>query len=139
MDPTNDHHELVQSTPSLLTKIRTQWQPSPLKAPEVDPDLPHLNGLQRALEALRYGFLSFERWMSPNGKLREYLRLHSILALLLLIPALVILPIIGFIVWQVAGMVSLLLEIAIKLILIPVLVLLGILIMRFLIRLLRKH
>jgi hypothetical protein len=77
--------------------------------------------------------------MSPNGKIREFIRINTVAACLLLIPALLILPIIGFILWHVSGLVSLLLEIVIKLVVIPILVLLGMLITRFLIKLLRKH
>lgn len=115
--------ELAQTKPSLLTTFKAHWHPRPLKAPQVEPHLPHLNGLQRATEALQHAFLSLEHWMSPNGKIREFIRFTVIVACLLLIPALLIFPIIGFILGQLQQWIASLAHIACSLVIIPLAIL----------------
>ena len=139
MDPNNDRHELMVRKPTLLTRIKAHWHPQPLKAPQVDPDLPHLNALQRAVEALRDGFLALEHWMSPNGRIREFIRFNAILAVVLLVPALVIMPIITLILGQVAGWVAALANIACSLVIIPLAVLATIILVKLVIVVTRAH
>ncbi len=122
MEPRNDN-QLAHTKPKLLTRIKAHWQPKPIQPPEVDPSLPHLNALQRAVEALRYTFLSFEHWMSPNGKMREYTRLTSIVAFLLLVPAVLVFPIVTLILGEVAGWVTSLALISRSLVMIPLAIL----------------
>ena len=117
---TNNDSQLAANKRGLLAK---HWNPKPIQTPQVDPELSNLNGLQRSVEALRYGFLSVEHWMSPNGRIREFIRFNAILALLLLVPALIIFPIITLILWQVAGWVGALAHIARNLVVIPLAVL----------------
>lgn len=76
--------------------------------------------------------------MSPSGYLREYLRWHAKLSCLLLIPALIILPILGFILWQLAVWLNVLLTVVKTLVMIPVFVLLGVLATRLLIVVIRR-
>src|SRR4051812_4747022 len=98
--------------PSLFSKIKEHWHPEPIQPPEVDPDLPRLTGLQRATESLRYSILSVEWWLSPNGKLREWLRINGKLGSVLLIPAVLVVPLITFILWQMSKWVGWLVSIA---------------------------
>jgi hypothetical protein len=81
---------------SIDSFIRRHWQPKEIPPPEVDPDLEDLDGVQRAGEVLRYSILSFEWWLSPKGTLREWLRLNTRGFAWLLIPAILILPIVGY-------------------------------------------
>lgn len=90
MKADDDDEQLVPSKPSILTTLKALWNPRPILTPQIDPDLLHLNGLQRAVEALSYALLSLEHW-DPSGKMREFIRIHAILARLLLIPVLLIL------------------------------------------------
>lgn len=99
--------------------IRTHWQPEKIEEPKVDPELKHLDGAQRAGEVVRYSILSLEWWISPNGKLREWLRLNSKIGSILIIPAVLVVPLVTFILWQVSKWIGWLVGIAGNLILFP--------------------
>ena len=75
---------------------------TPIDKPVVDTQLAQMNGLQRAAESFRYVLLCAERWISPEGSLRSWLRVNCRLCAWLLIPALFVLPAISFILWQLA-------------------------------------
>ena len=75
--------------------------------------------MQRAGEVLRYSVLSIEWWISPNGTLREWLRLNGKVSSILLIPAVLIVPLVTFVLWQVAKWIVLLVQIASNLIVLP--------------------
>lgn len=104
---------------NLFSKIKAHWNPKPIQPPVVDPDLPKLTGLQRATESLRYSILSVEWWLCPNGKLREWLRINGKLGSVLLVPAVLVVPLITFILWQMSKWVGWLVSIAGNLILFP--------------------
>jgi hypothetical protein len=78
-------------------RITALWQPSPIVPPTVDPLFPDMENVERAAESWRYNILSLEYWLSPNGALREYLRQVVRLSLPLGAPALLVIPIITFI------------------------------------------
>ena len=99
--------------------VEKYWKPKPIGSPAVDPELKDLNGLQRAGEVLRYSVLSIEWWISPNGTLREWLRLNGKVSSILLIPAVLIVPLVTFVLWQVAKWIVLLVQIASNLIVLP--------------------
>jgi hypothetical protein len=120
-NPTNDIKARLRS---LFT---FGWNPKPIKEPEVDPELLDLDPLTRSAESIRYSILSLEFWISPNGQVREWIRNNTRLAMILAIPALVILPIITFALWQLVSWLVALGVIAGQLIVIPVLVLLAVL------------
>ena len=117
--------------------IRQQWQPKAGKPPVVDPELTEMCSIERSAEVTRYSILSLEWWLSPKGTLREWLRLHSKLGCLLLIPAALILPVITFILWQIAGWMGALLSIASHLILFPLAALLALMIFLFVMAVIR--
>jgi hypothetical protein len=115
----------VESDNSWRRRIKVRWNPHPVKEPQVDPDLPKLSGLARAAEALRYAVLRTEHWLCPGGKLREWARLNGKLSALLAIPALLVLPLITFVLWQIATWVGLLFGIVGRLIVLPLAALLA--------------
>ena len=119
------------------------WHPAKVDEPTVDPELPVLNEVQRVAEVFRYSVLSIEWWISPNGALREWLRLNTIVALMLGIPALLIVPPVTFLLAEFVTWTQLLVEIAKNLAVFPLLATLAIAILtgvvfglRFLLRLL---
>ena len=105
--------------------IRKHWQPKPIDPPQPDPEIEDLTGIQRSAEVFRYGILSLEFWLSPFGRLREWIRLNGKACAVLLIPALLILPLVTFIIGQVAHWLSMLVEISGNLILFPLVVLVA--------------
>jgi len=62
-----------------------------------------MSGPQRSAEVIRYSILSVEYWLSPLGRLREWFRLNSTLSMWLLIPSVLVLPLITWILYLVAG------------------------------------
>lgn len=122
---------------NLIEKLKTHWNPQPIEPPHVDPDLPRLNGLQRAAESFRYTALSLEWWLSPNGKLREWLRVNSKIGSALVIPAVLVVPLVTFILWQVAKWMGWLVSIAGNLILFPAAALLAVIVILAVIAVLR--
>jgi hypothetical protein len=96
------------------------WQPKPIQPPKVDPELGKLTGVQRSAEVIRFGVLSLEWWLSPLGRLREWVRLNSKLSAVLLIPAVLVLPLILLITGQLVQWLALLISISGKLIILPV-------------------
>ena len=74
--------------------LRTTWQPSVVPLPVVDPDLAELPTLERVAEVCRYQLLQLEYSLSRGGGIREWLRLNLLLAVLLIIPALLVVPVV---------------------------------------------
>jgi fatty acid desaturase len=101
------------------------WQPKPVQPPRVDPELEKLTGPQRSAEVIRYSILSIEFWLSPLGRLREWVRLNGKLGAVLLIPALLVIPVVTFILWHIAQWMTMLLGIAGGLIVLPLAALLA--------------
>ena len=90
--------------------------------PTVDPEFHRMNGLQRAVESLRYVLLRWEHWVSPHGDIREWLRQNTRVGAWLLIPALFMMPFIGLILWELTGWLAL---IAGRLVVLPILILVA--------------
>jgi hypothetical protein len=109
--------------------IQQHWHPKPIDPPAPDADVKDLTGPQRSAEVFRYSILSVEWWLSPNGKLREWLRLNGKISGVLLIPAVLVIPLVTFILWQAWTWTGWLVAIAGNLILFPLaaLVALGVL------------
>lgn len=100
---------LKQQAPSGLARfglaVLSAWRPVPLEPPQVDPDLEHLSGLERITEVLRFQFLRVEAAVSPMGGLRAWLKLNLLVAAVLGIPALIVVPVVtyllhGFATWS---------------------------------------
>ena len=94
----------------------------PLQPPAIDPHLEELNAVVRSTECLRHFVLSIEFWISPGGQLRQWVRLNVCVAAFLLIPAVVLMPIIGLVLHEVDGCLAMLARIAWKLILLSILI-----------------
>ena len=106
--------------------VRRHWQPKPINSPRPDPDLENLDGVQRSAETIRYSILSLEFWLSPLGNLREWIRFNGKISAVLLIPALLVLPLITFIIAEVAHWLVMLVEMSGNLILLPLVALVAI-------------
>ena len=91
------------------------WSPRCLSPPTVDPALTELHPVVRSAEVLRYSLAKFEYWISPGGHVREVLRLSSLLAALLGIPALIVMPLVTLLLTQVLCGLNLLVKIVINL------------------------
>ena len=109
----------------LWSYLKSEWNPKPINAPSVDPELNNLDPLQRSTEALRYSILSLEFWIAPEGQLREWLRQNSRVAVWLTIPALLILPPLILVLWQLVKCLTLLVSLTSNLILLPLVLLLA--------------
>jgi hypothetical protein len=99
--------------------LQRHWQPTPIEPPIADAEIEKLNGLQRSAEVFRFNLLSLEWWLSPNGRLREWLKLHGKISSILLIPAVLVVPLVTFILWQIATWIAFLVQIAGGLIVLP--------------------
>ncbi len=121
------------------TPLLKNWNPKPVEPPEIDPTLKQMNGLQRATESLRYVLLRWEHWASPSGDMREWLRHNTRIGAWLLVPALFVMPVIGFILLQVSGWLALLTSIASRLIVLPILILLALVVVKIVVALLFKR
>ena len=117
--------------------LKRTWRPHPVDKPVVDLMFKQMDAIQRSAESFRYSILSWEFWASPNGQVREWMRHNTRLVVLLFIPALIILPIIGFALAQVAAFTVALTVIGAHLIVIPVLFLLLVGIIKFIISIFR--
>lgn len=74
--------------------MKHHWQPEPVSTPLVDEDLPHLSGIERAAEVLRFMLTKLEHWLSPKGNLREFMKFNFRLAITIAIPLLLVAPLI---------------------------------------------
>lgn len=108
-----------------IRRMKVRWNPQPIEEPTVDPELPKLTGLARAAESLKYAALKTEHWLCPGGKLREWARVNGKLSALLAVPAILVLPLITFVLWQIAVWIGLLFGIVGKLIVLPLAALLA--------------
>ena len=113
------HQQPPQNESKFQQLLHRYWTPKPIRTPTVDPELRNLSGIERVAESLRYTVLSIEWWLSPNGTLREWLKINGKVSSILLIPAVLVIPLVTFIVWQLATWIVLLVQIASNLILLP--------------------
>ncbi|MHA3771611.1 hypothetical protein ACXR0O_08750 [Verrucomicrobiota bacterium sgz303538] len=111
---------------SLVSTAWLQWKPLPLAIPRLDPGFSKMDQIQRTAEALRYLILKFEHWISPQGNLREWLRWNTAAAIILGIPALLVVPVITFLLGQFATWSALIRETASNLIIFPITGIIGI-------------
>jgi hypothetical protein len=85
-----------------ITNKLVPWKPKAIERPTVNRSFLKLPPIQRAAEVLRYSALKTEHWLSPNGPLREWMRLNILAALFIGFPALIIVPILTFLLGQFA-------------------------------------
>jgi len=120
-------NQITKSPCRLIEWIKDNWNPKKIDPPIVDQELPNLGGVQRSAESLRYITLKTEHWLSPNGRLREWVRHHMLLSAILAVPAFLVLPIVGFILWQILQWVIMLTLMVGHMIIFPILGLMALL------------
>jgi hypothetical protein len=106
--------------------IQKYWEPKAIVPPKPDPALETMNAPQRSAEVIRYSLASLEFWMSPLGQMREYVRLNARLCMILLIPSALVLPLVSWIIYLVAGWIAMLVGLAGKLIVLPIAALIAV-------------
>lgn len=127
-----------QIDPSTLwQRIKCSWQPKSIERPTVDPDIEALDAVQRSAEAIRYSILNLEFWISPDGQVREWLKHNGRLSVWLAIPAFLILPVITFILGQFSEWFAILVNIAGRLIVLPILSLVAFMALLIVFRIIR--
>jgi hypothetical protein len=100
---------------SLLTLVRDAWQPMPISSPVIDHDLDEMMVLERVTEVTRFQIHQLEYLVSPGGGLRAWLRVNMLLALLLLIPAMFVVPVVTSLAGQFATLTAYLYQASVNL------------------------
>ena len=83
--------------PQVSQQLLNNTQTAPLTPPALDTQFHRLAPVERAAEVLRYHAQRTEYWLSPRGRLREWLRTCLRLALLLGIPTVLLTPVVTLI------------------------------------------
>lgn len=102
----DDNMVPASSLPARISRaLMLAWSPIRVEPPELDSHLESLSGVERVSEVLRFSVLSVEAAISPHGGLRAWLRLNMLVALVLAIPAVLVVPVItyllsGFSTWS---------------------------------------
>ena len=117
--------------------FRRHWNPNSIEPPKVDLEFEELGATTRAAEVIRFSFLSLEWWLSPQGKLREWLKLNGRIASILVIPAVLVMPLVTLIIYQVAKWMGWLVSIAGHIILFPLVAMAGIVVSLVVVAILR--
>ena len=94
--------------------------------PVVNTSLVHMNGLQRCTESFRYIILCVEHWISPDGKLRVWVKANARLTVLLAAPTFIAFPVVTVALWELEAWTNSLTTITSKLIVLPFLTLLAV-------------
>jgi hypothetical protein len=81
-------HEIRRS----LGRAACRWNPAPVPAPGIDPQIGRRPALERAAKVLVYQIQSFEYSLFPKGELRAWLRICLRISLILALPALFVMP-----------------------------------------------
>lgn len=89
----------------ILAALHRAWRPVPPPPPHLDPNLAELPTITRVSETFRYSILDLEQAISPNGGLRAWVQLNVLVALVLAVPAFLVIPIVtlilsGFATWS---------------------------------------
>ena len=113
------------------------WQPQKIEPPTVDAELEDLDAATRSCEVVRFSLLSLEWWLSPNGTLRELLKLNGKITSILVVPVVLVMPLVTLIIWQVAKWMGWLVSIAGHIILFPLVALAGIVVSLVIVAILR--
>jgi hypothetical protein len=116
-----------------------RWNPLPITPPVIDPDLGELNPLVRAAEVLCYSARRLEHWLSPNGSLREWVRLNLLVAAIIAVIGFLVVPVLAFLLGGIAACVALVFQIVTGAIAIAVAVITCLIIVRFLMTAKTKH
>lgn len=71
----------------------TKLEEKPLSPPVAPKDLERMTVVERTAAVLGYSIRRLEFWISPQGRLRQWCRINVAVGLILLIPALTVLPV----------------------------------------------
>ncbi len=93
----------------------------------VDHDLPRLSAIERSAEVMRFMGHRLVYWLSPQGQLREFIKLNLRVALTVAIPALLVAPLITLALGQFQTWAVMLTQAVTSFVLFPLSVLLSIL------------
>ncbi len=93
----------------------------------VDHELPHLSGIERAAEVLRFMVSRLEYALSPLGNLREFIKLNFRLSICIAIPVLMVAPLVTMAINQFKVWITMLTETFSSFVLFPLSVVLSIL------------
>lgn len=101
-------HNIVRASSfpaSIGRALMLAWRPIPVEPPALDSHIETLSGVERVAEVLRFNVLTIEAAISPHGGLRAWLKLNVLVALVLAIPAILVVPVItyllsGFSTWS---------------------------------------
>ena len=99
---------------SLFAVVQNAWQPVPISAPVIDRSLNEMMVLERVTEICRYQLHQFEYMVSPGGGLRAWLRMNMLVAMILIIPALFVVPVLTFLAVSFATLTAFLLQASIN-------------------------
>lgn len=98
---------------SWLRTLKLDWNPRPLEEPRpLAPEFPDLPALERTVEVIRFSAQRAERWLSPGGGLREWVRWNVRLGCLIAMPTLVLVPLLTLLLAQITTWTALLVQIA---------------------------
>lgn len=100
---------------SLFAVVRDVWQPVPIDVPVIDHGLNDMTMLERVTEITRFQLHQFEYAVSPGGGLRAWLRMNMLLAMVLIIPALLVVPVVTSLAGQFANLTAFLLQASVNL------------------------
>ena len=116
-----------------------RWNPQPITPPEIDPDLGELNPLVRAAEVMSYSARRLEHWLSPNGILREWVRLNFLVAAIIAVVGFLVVPVLACLLGGIAECIALILQIVTGTIAIAVAVITSLIIVRYLMTAKNNH
>jgi len=95
--PPDEQSRLPVSSSNFLTQTRHFFPPAvPLPPPQVVEHLEELPTLERVAESWRYGWQRLEFTVSPQGKLRQWIKINFLLFLWLAIPLAFFIPLSTF-------------------------------------------
>ena len=106
--------------------------------PLVNTNLGRMTAVQRATESFRYVLLSIEQWIAPDGRLRTWFKHNLRVGAWLFIPALLVMPAVGLILWQLTGWMTMLTVIFGHLIVFPISILLVFGVFRIVVALIKR-
>ena len=97
-----------------------------------------LNWLQRSAASWLHLFRCLERPVSSNGHLHRWLLQNACFAAWLLVPAVLVMPAVSLVLWQLSTWLALLTSIAGRLIVLPILILLALVVIRIVVALFKR-
>lgn len=108
-----DHQDRPER--SLQASLRDALKPVQISAPVIDHGLNEMAAFERITEVCRYQLLRLEYAVSCGGGLRDWLRMNMLVAMVVLIPALVVVPVLTMLAGSFATLTAYLLQASVNL------------------------